>query len=344
MDRDPPGTGRATRLPPGAAREILRDYQLWGDDGGDLVERPSLLVQDMAIKAGDNPFLFEAGHLIACGRGLRQLDMDSVWIGEDRDMPQPITMDWKATGKSVLHDMCIRGMQGKCLIWNAALNYPGPEHKGYLSIDDDTLVLPLSKRSSGIIPVLHFFGGAWGGWGYACQPLAEKDVPIIAGCVEVDFTATRQYALSHRCPLLSATQELPPLSLLSFPEGFCIHGDVFDDNWLQAAACWNVEVITISAPCPPWSGAAGQMGLHSAEGQLFMRAIGVCKILRPKIILIEQVAAFHSHPHRVWIEKALWFAGYQPAFVSFHFSRLQTQTLSPSPATCAREGPLCKEK
>ena len=190
MDRDPPGTGRATRLPPGAAREILRDYQLWGDDGGDLVERPSLLVQDMAIKAGDNPFLFEAGHLIACGRGLRQLDMDSVWIGEDRDMPQPITMDWKATGKSVLHDMCIRGMQGKCLIWNAALNYPGPEHKGYLSIDDDTLVLPLSKRSSGIIPVLHFFGGAWGGWGYACQPLAEKDVPIIAGCVEVDFTAT----------------------------------------------------------------------------------------------------------------------------------------------------------
>ena len=143
---------------------------------------------------------------------------------------------------------------------------------------------------------------------------------------------------------MSATQELPPLSLLSFPEGFCIHGDVFDDNWLQAAACWNVEVITISAPCPPWSGAAGQMGLHSAEGQLFMRAIGVCKILRPKIILIEQVAAFHSHPHRVWIEKALWFAGYQPAFVSFHFSRLQTQTLSPSPATCAREGPLCKEK
>ena len=37
-------------------------------------------------------------------------------------------------------------------------------------------------------------------------------------------------------------------------------------------------------------------------------------ILRPKIILIEQVAAFHSHPHRAWIEKALWFAGYQLRF------------------------------
>ena len=238
-----------SRLPPGAAREILKDFQLWGDDGGDLVERPSLLVQDLAIKTRDNPFLFEAGHLIASGRGLRQLDVD-------RDMPQSITMDWKATSKSVLHEMCIRGLQGNCLIWNAALNYPGPEHQGYLSIDDDTLVLPLSKRSSGIIPVLHFFGGAWGGWSYACQLLAEKDVPIISGCIEVDFTAPRQYALSHRCPLLSAAQELPPLTMLSFPEGFCIHGDVFEDSWLQAAACWNVEVITISAPCPPWSGAA----------------------------------------------------------------------------------------
>lgn len=45
-----------------------------------------------------------------------------------------------------------------------------------------------------------------------------------------------------------------------------------------------------------------------------MRAIGVCKILRPKIILVEQVAAFNTHPHRRWIAQALWFAGYQLRF------------------------------
>ena len=57
-----------------------------------------------------------------------------------------------------------------------------------------------------------------------------------------------------------------------------------------------------------------QQGLHSTEGQLFTRSIGLRKLLRPKLILIEQVAGFHSHPHRMWIEKALWFAGCQLRF------------------------------
>ena len=35
-------------------------------------------------------------------------------------------------------------------------------------------------------------------------------------------------------------------------------------------------------------------GLHSNDGQLFMRSIGLRKLLRPKLILIEQVAGFHS--------------------------------------------------
>ena len=137
---------------------------------------------------------------------------------------------------------------------------------------------------------------------------------MVSGSIEVDFHAARCYALSHRCPLLSAERELPPLALYSFKEGWCIHGDVMDCNWMQAVACWAPEIITISAPCPPWSGASSQKGLHTTEGQLFMRSIGLCKMLRPKIILIEQVAGFHSHPHRMWIEKALWFSGYQLRF------------------------------
>ena len=87
-----------------------------------------------------------------------------------------------------------------------------------------------------------------------------------------------------------------------------------DSSLWEAAAVWGPEIITISAPCPPWSGAAAQRGLHSLDGQLLFRSIALCKLLRPKLILIEQVAAFHAHPHRHWIQKALWFAGYQLRF------------------------------
>ena len=302
------------RLPPAAAREILTAYALWGDSGGGIPDRPSLLVDNLTLRRFDDLFLFEADHLTASGRGLKYLDADSVWVGPDDKMPQSITFDWKAADKSALHNMCIQGIDGKCMIWNAALNFPGPDTRGYLSIDNQTLVLPLKKADVGPIHILHLFGGSFGGWTFATQLLNEMEVDIVSGSIEVDFKAARSYALSHRCPLLSAERELPPMALHSFKEGWCIHGDVMDTNWMQAVACWAPEVITISAPCPPWSGASSQKGLHTTEGQLFMRSIGLCKLLRPKIILIEQVAGFHSHPHRLWIEKALWFSGYQLRF------------------------------
>ena len=87
--------------------------------------------------------------------------------------------------------------------------------------------------------------------------------------------------------------------------------DATDPAWFEAVASWGAEIVTVSAPCPPWSGAAQQRGLHCSDGQLLLRSIALCKVLRPKVILIEQMAAFHSHPRRAWIQRAVWFAGYQ---------------------------------
>ena len=246
------------RFPPAAARDVLSAYGLRGDAGGWLCERPSLLVDNLALKKFDDLFLFEADHLTASGRGLRHIDAESVWVGPDDMMPQTITMDWKADEKNLLHNMCIQGIDGKCMIWNAALNFPGPDTRGYLSIDNQTLVLPLKKADEGPIHILHLFGGSFGGWTFATQLLNEMEVDIVSGSIEVDFHAARSYALSHRRPLLSAERELPPMALYSFKEGWCVHGDVMDSNWMQAVACWAPEIVTISAPCPPWSGAASQ--------------------------------------------------------------------------------------
>lgn len=119
-----------------------------------LSERPSLLVNNLTPRRFDDTLLFHADHLIAAGRGLKQLDIESVWVGPDDFMPQPISLDWKARRKVDLHRMCAQGFDGKCLIWNAALNWPGPEFRGYLSIDDHTLVLPFKKADVGAILAL----------------------------------------------------------------------------------------------------------------------------------------------------------------------------------------------
>ena len=96
------------RLAPADAREILASYALWGDMGGWLPDRPSLLVDNLVLRRFDDLFLMEADHLTASGRGLKYLDADSVWVGPDEAMPQTISLDWKAEAKSAMHNMCIQ--------------------------------------------------------------------------------------------------------------------------------------------------------------------------------------------------------------------------------------------
>ena len=48
--------------------------------------------------------------------------------------------------------------------------------------------------------------------------------------VEIHFDAARKYAVSHRCPVLTAGEgdELLPVPLLSFPEGWCLSLSIGD--------------------------------------------------------------------------------------------------------------------
>ena len=45
-------------------------------------------------------------------------------------------------------------------------------------------------------------------WTWTWELLSEMEVSTVSGAIEMDFA---NYALSHRCPLLSIEQEIPPV-------------------------------------------------------------------------------------------------------------------------------------
>ena len=69
--------------------------------------------------------------------------------------------------------------------------------------------------------------------------------------------------------------------------------------------------MTISAPCPPWSGAGKQEGLNSDIGCLLPTMILRCRQLRPLMILLEQVNAFATHEHKRLCLDLLKHVGYK---------------------------------
>lgn len=102
------------------ALSFPREFALWGDPHGELPERPSVLVQDFGLCDPSDLWLFEA----AAGRGLAQVHWDSVWIGNATPMNQKLKFKWQDSEWAALHNLCVQGFSGKCMIWDAALLYP----------------------------------------------------------------------------------------------------------------------------------------------------------------------------------------------------------------------------
>ena len=68
-------------------------------------ERVHFGVQDFCLCDPGNLFLFEATHLVAAGRGLAQIHMDSVWVGNEITMK--LKFLWQGTD-----NLCLQGFAG----------------------------------------------------------------------------------------------------------------------------------------------------------------------------------------------------------------------------------------
>ena len=55
------------------------------------------------------------------------------------------------------------------------------------------------------------------------------------------------------------------------------------------------QVVTLSAPCPPWSRASRQGGLQTADGRLLLRVSRLVGLLETPVVLLEQVEGFCFH-------------------------------------------------
>ena len=129
--------------------------------------------------------------------------------------------------------------------------------------------------------------------------------------IDEDFRTCLQYAVTHDALLIEASQGKPKFDICKYEKDVIFHASVEDDSWISMVAQWGVHLVTISAPCPPWSGAGQQEGLFSDQGCLLPHMILRCRQLRPYMILLEQVSSFASHAHKNLCLDVLKHVGYK---------------------------------
>ena len=210
------------------------------------------------------------------------------------------------------HDMKLP-QDRKLLLWNVVDSHAFPlQSQAAWVVDHATMILPTKDPVGQCIHVFEAFSGGYGGWKVACNALKDLyNIPIMTMALDESLDACCHYAMMHNAVVVEATNCKPEIDVDKLTCDVVIHADADDDVWVPIAARWGIHIMTVSAPCPPWSGASSGPGLHSDIGCLLPAMILRCRQLRPKVVLLEQVQGFSTHQHKRLCLDVLKHVGYQ---------------------------------
>lgn len=286
--------------------KILEDYDVLGTKGClPFKRRNNLLITVDEVYPQFGKFAFQFTQIAPEGLGIGTFNMDMLEIPADCNLESQQLLIWKATEPPKLH----------VPIWI----FDVQEH---LSYRDQFMYTYIYDHASSWAPlpspdqdqpfrVAELFAGGFGGWkaaGSVIRQYCEVQSQFIS--VEHCLPTAIAFAITHKTGFIPGTEFLHAGSFDN-KKNWIVLADVFDTRLRLPLATWAPHMITISAPCPPWSGAAHAPGLNSEDGQMLMKAILECRWYRPHMILIEQVLGFNHHPHKKEIIRTLHHVGFR---------------------------------
>ena len=190
------------------------------------------------------------------------------------------------------------------------------EHPILVELDCQSVIYNAQSAKKHSIQTLELFSGGFGGWSMASRLLANRfKIPMVRTvALDHDHLAVQNWIRNYGGHYIETSQDLPWEIVEVFAGNIGIVSDIQSYNWRQLAASCEPNLATISSPCISWSGAGKQGGLFAEGGIMLMVAIGVCKFIRPRVILLEQVKNFMQHKHYSKVMEMIGGAGYKMVY------------------------------
>ena len=297
------------RDPPWRLHELLSEFEMYGHPGPlEFRELHNILI-DEAIFLTDPMKGFQGRLMVPEGVGLQsyiagqfpsQKDQimgdDMIFIGWELDLAPPTT-------------------QGKMLLWN--VRETPMSHFMTWCFDEFSICIPMEECNNDRVKILELCSGGFGGWSMATTFLRERcGIPMQVVALDEEKQAVQDFAIGHSTTILEAHGTLPS-DIFKSQQDYLLHGDVRSTGWWTAVATWKPDILTLSAPCPPWTGAASSLGLACEQGMILPTGLILIRIFRPKVVLIEQVQNFASHPHKKFVLGIIKMCGYD-----IHWARI----------------------
>ena len=277
----------------------------------DLVQPPDMFLREYPTILVANPMVFKHGFM--------QGEIVESPMPSSAKYPQSYWNGIKTTGKMVIFpcDPEIQIPIQSCSLAVLAHFQIGfataeiPTNWTALKSTDRSMIVPWYKNMSPWYTMIDWCCGGYGGWSYAAEIAAEINWPfhyIIA--VDSSLEAVTQHALNHDTVLMPDTP-LQPDWFLREPKHVTIQGDIKKLDALPAIAMTGSQLWTFSFPCQPWSKSGSANGMYDDNGRVFGKGMTLARLMRPKVICLENVAGFPEHPQYPEMIKFIHWCGYR---------------------------------
>eukprot|EP00438_Fugacium_kawagutii_P009915 Skav216408 [mRNA] locus=scaffold457:469327:473979:+ [translate_table: standard] len=266
-------------------------------------ERTNLMIDAKSTTSSDGVDILSGDIWIPQGATIAQIKEGHVPVSNDRPMGSSTTVENKcASVKKIPH--------GKVLLCNVIERFPKATHETEWVFDDQSTIHPRNVSRHDGVRMLEMFCGGHGGWTYAAEFLNhEYDTSIQTIGIDCSLSAIVCFAATHQATVLNGNESIPSDAFQSGCN-FAIWGDIASKHWVEPVSCWEPDVMTMSSPCQSWSFSGSQSGLMAESGQLFVEGILHAKKVRVKVLLLENVPGFKSHPDSQLVLMMLRAAGF----------------------------------
>lgn len=283
---------------------FLKDFDVLGAKGCQpFPHRANILVDVVESKLLEDRILVHCHQFFPEGFGVGAFHGDFLNIPKDVFSGNQLTILWDVRSPP----------PPKTFLW--MLNVLDTNELTFdFSFDNfsEWLMVNTNRKNPLTIRHLELFAGGFGGWKGATQVLTTfttQKFQTVA--IELNQSIAKSYALTNGTNFAKPQGKLPTNFLLNSNDNWILVADVKSPDWLPAVCGWMPHFVSISAPCPPWSGASRGSGLSCDEGLLFPYSILLMRWIRPAVILIENVVGFSTHPHKSTIMRIFTWMGYK---------------------------------
>ena len=166
------------------------------------------------------------------------------------------------------------------------------------------------------------FAGGFSGWTQVIKKLIMENIPLIHRWVlDKDVCAKHMYERSYDITMTA-------FDMSSFEKAYqqCVENDLdpyiyFHTEletpwWCCFASKDETDLLCMSPPCPPWSEANLGGGLSRSDGLLMVHLLGILSIIRPRVLLMENVKTMSTHPHFGIIKALFLWAGFSLKWIA----------------------------